>query len=63
MKVSTLSRRVFENLEPLVLSREIMNTEACMLKYTDKGIPKVIKRLFYQEGETFANKLYTLEML
>ena len=63
MKVTTLSKRAFENLEPLVLSRGILNTEACMLKYTDKGIPKVIKRLFYQDGEVFANKLYTLEML
>ena len=63
MRVTTLSKRAFENLEPLALSREVLNTESVILKYSDRGKPKIIKRLFYQDGEIFANKLYTLEML
>ena len=63
MKSITLSKRAFENLEPLVLSRDVLNTESCVLKFNYQGKPKVIKSLFYQEGLRFANKLYTLEML
>ena len=63
MKVTTLSKRAFERLEPLTLSRHVINTESCILKFTDKGKPKVIKKLFNQDGPMFGNKLYTLEML
>lgn len=63
MKVTTLSKRAFERLEPLQLSRHVINTESCILKFNDKGKPKVIKKLFYQDGPRFGNKLYTIEML
>ena len=63
MKVITLSKRKFENLEPLKLSREVLSTEAQVFNFNHQGNPKVIKKLFYQEGDVFANKLYTLEML
>lgn len=63
MNVIQLSRKKFETLEPLVLSREVMSTEAEVYDFRYKGMPKVLKRLFHQEGERFANKLYTVEML
>lgn len=63
MKVITLSKRKFESLEPLKLSREVLSTESQVFSFNYQGNKKVIKKLFYQEGDVFANKLYTLEML
>lgn len=63
MNVITLSNRVFNNLEPLALSKSVLHTESTMLKFNRHGKPNVIKKLYYNDGEIFANKLYTLEML
>ena len=63
MKVITLSKRAFESLEPLKLSREVLNTESQVYYFKSQGKPMILKKLFYQDGVTFANKLYTLEML
>lgn len=63
MNVITLSKKKFESLEPLRLSKEVINTESSILDFYYRGKHKIIKKLFYQEGRVFANKLYTLEML
>ncbi len=63
MKVITLSKRCFEKLEPLKLSHDVLHSESTILDFKYKGQPKVIKKLYFQDGEIFANKLYTLEML
>lgn len=63
MKTISLSERNFKKLTPLKLSKEILNTEAQMFNFRYKDEDKVFKRLYYQSGQTFANKLYTLEML
>ncbi len=63
MNVITLSNRAFSRLEPLALSKHVLHTESTMLKFSNHGNQEVIKKLFYQDGEVFANKLYTLEML
>lgn len=63
MKNIVLSKRGFENLEPLVLSRKVFNTESKIFKFRNAGQDKVFKSLFYTEGPSFANKLYTVEML
>lgn len=63
MNVITLSNRAFNRLEPLALSKHVLHTESTMLKFNHHGDQEVIKKLFYQDGELFANKLYTLEML
>ena len=63
MKVITISKKAYSKLEPLVLPREIFNTEAKMYDFTYRGDRKVIKSLYTLDGERFANKLYTLEML
>ena len=63
MKIISLSKKAFENLKPLELSREIMNTEAEIFEYNFRGKEKVLKKLYITDGSSFANKLYTLEML
>lgn len=63
MNVITLSKKKFETLEPLVLSKGVINTEGEIYDFNYRGKPKVLKRLFHQNGDRFANKLYTLEML
>lgn len=63
MNVITLSKKKFETLEPLKLSKGVLSTEAELYNFNYRGQPKVLKRLFHQAGNRFANKLYTLEML
>lgn len=63
MNVITLSNKKFSLLQPLAISREVISTEAQLYDFNYKGKKKVLKKLFYNEGEIFENKLYTLEML
>ncbi len=63
MNIITLSKKQFEKLTPLTLSKEVINTEGKIYKFTYKRQEKVLKKLFWQSGNIFANKLYTLEML
>lgn len=63
MNVITLSKRKFENLEPLKLEKGVYSTESLVYVFNYKGEKRVVKKFFYQDGERFANKLYTLEML
>lgn len=63
MKVINLSKRTFEQLEPLDLGAEIFNTEAKMYRFNYCSQRKIMKRLFHQEGVIFGSKLYTVEML
>ena len=65
MKVTSISRKAFERLEKMKLSRNIRNTEGVIYDFTPKGNPepKVFKKLHYQNGPVFGNKLFTIEML
>ena len=63
MKIITLSKKQFEKLELLELPREILNTEGEVYKLFYRGKSKIVKKLYFQNGSIFANKLYTLEML
>ncbi len=65
MKVTSISRKAFERLERMTLSRNVRNTESVIYDFTPKGnpTPKVFKKLHYQNGPVFGNKLYTIEML
>lgn len=63
MKAITISKKRFEDLEPLVLDRGILNTEGELYQFTYQRNSKVVKKLYLDSGITFANKLYTLEML
>jgi len=63
MKIITLSKKKFQELERLELSREVFNTEAKIYDFNYRGQKKILKTLYTLNGYTFANKLYTLEML
>lgn len=65
MKVTSISRKAFERLDKMKLSKNIRNTEAVIYNYTPKQnpTPKVFKKLHYQNGAVFGNKLFTIEML
>lgn len=64
MNIITMSKRKLESLEPLVLKKGIMNTEAQILELKDnRGNDKILKKLYNDGGSIFANKLYTIEML
>ena len=65
MKVTSISKKAFERLEKMKLSINVRNTEAIIYDYTPKQnpSPKVFKKLHYQTGAVFGNKLFTLEML
>ncbi|MCI8394042.1 MAG: hypothetical protein HFH86_00995 [Bacilli bacterium] len=63
MKVISLSKRKFKDLTPLELSKEVINTEAKMYQLIYKGQILIFKKLYQKTGKTFANKLYTVEML
>jgi len=65
MKVTSISRKAFERLEKMKLSGNIRNTEAVIYDYTPKQnpSPKIFKKLHYQTGAVFGNKLFTIEML
>ena len=65
MKVTSISRKAFERLEKMQLSRNVRNTEAVIYNYSTRLSPtqKVFKKLHHQNGPVFGNKLFTLEML
>ena len=63
MKIITLSKKKFKELEKISLSREIFNTEGILYDFNYKGDKKILKKLYILNGSVFANKLYTLEML
>lgn len=63
MKIISISKKKFEELERLSLSREIFNTEGTMYDFDYRGNKKILKTLYTLNGYTFANKLYTIEML
>ena len=63
MKIISISRKKFNELKKLELSREVLNTEGIVYDFNYKGQEKVLKTLYTLNGPTFANKLYTLEML
>ena len=65
MKVISVSRKAFEKLERMELSRNVRNTEAVMYNFESKknSTPMVFKKLHHQNGSVFGNKLFTIELL
>ena len=63
MKIISISKSKYKELKELVLPREVLNTEARIIDFTYKNQEKVLKALYILEGNRFANKLYTIEML
>ena len=60
MKVTTISKRKFRELQPLILGQEICNSESEVFNLNIRGEHKVLKVLKEQSGEYYANKLYTV---
>ena len=63
MKIISISKKKFEELEHIILSKDVFNTEAKIYDFNYKGEDKILKSLYTLNGHIFANKLYTLEML
>ena len=63
MKIITISKKKFQELKKIDLSREIFNTEGTVYDFEYRGEKKILKTLYTLTGHTFANKLYTIEML
>lgn len=63
MKIISISKKKFEELEKLNLSRDVFNTEGTIYNFDYRGNKKILKTLYMLNGYTFANKLYTIEML
>lgn len=63
MKIISVSKKKFAELKKLDLSRDIHNSEAIIYDFNYRGDNKILKTLYLLNGHTFANKLYTLEML
>ena len=63
MEVINLSQKQFSTLKPLEIPKSVFNTEAKMYEFEKRRKQYVLKRLYNDGGPTFANKLYTLEML
>lgn len=63
MQAITLSKKKYSQLTRLTIPHEVFNTEANIYEMTYKNDVKIFKSLHCLNGETFANKMYTLEML
>ena len=64
MKTIDISKRKFSNLQPLILSNKIVNTEAVIYHFRySSDYDGVLKKLYLSSGNVFASKLYTIEML
>lgn len=63
MKVIPLSKTKLKAMELLKLPKEVLNTEGNLYCFDYYGKKTVLKYLFDLDGERFASKLYTIEML
>lgn len=63
MKTINISKKAFENLKPLELSDKIKCSESKIYKFYYRNQDKILKKLYTNKGEIFANKLYTVEIL
>lgn len=67
METIILSRKKFEQLQPLPLEKTIYNTEGQLFIYEEKKgwkkSPKIVKKLYINEGDVFGNKLATVTSL
>ena len=61
MNVINLSKNAIRELKYLPLSQHTINTEATIYKMKYQNQDKILKSLYFLNGERFANKLYTIE--
>lgn len=63
MNVISISKKRFNELQPIVLSKKILCSEGDLYEFDYRGNKKMVKKFYHQNGQVFANKLYTIEML
>jgi hypothetical protein len=64
MKIINISQKKFNSLPKLQLPNDIINTEAELYHFRyHQSYNGILKKLHQHEGNSFANKLYTIEML
>ena len=67
MNIVSISHNKFRELKKLELSKKIMNTEGTLYRITDKNKwqneEKVIKKFYNDFGDSFGNKLLTINSL
>jgi len=67
MKAITISKKVFQNLQPYELQKGIINTEGCLFRLPRKAAwrneEQLLKKLYINTGEPFSNKLFTINSL
>lgn len=63
MKITSISEKKLKTLKPLILEREVLNTEGELYLLNKNGEKKVFKKIFCINEEGYANKLYTISML
>jgi len=63
MKIISISKKKFEELKPLVLSKEIFNTEGNIYEFYYNGKKKVVKEFSKINTKLYTNQLYTISAL
>ena len=63
MNTINISNKKMQEIKPIILSKNIFNTEGSVYDFFYRGNNKVLKILYNTDGISFANKLYTVEML
>lgn len=63
MEIINISKNKFDKLEPLVLPNGVRNTECDLFRFRYGNKDMILKRLYFTNGNSFGNKLYTLEAL
>lgn len=63
MEIVSISKTKFDNLKPLMLPNGIRNTECDLFHFRYRNRDMILKRLYFTNGNSFGNKLYTLEAL
>lgn len=63
MKTINISKKAFLNLKPLELPDKITCSESKIFHLMYRNQNKIFKKLYINKGSSFANKLYTVEML
>lgn len=63
MKNIKLTKKQFEELEPLQVSTQVLNTEGALYNFSYKNQEKILKTLYTINDHILFNKLYTIETL
>ena len=63
MKSINLSKKKFDSLDLIEVSKDVTNNEALIYMFNYKGKKMILKHLHRLNGAVFTNKLYTIEIL